>query len=304
MMKRVGQLLKLSLLAALVVVLGALIWWKVANFPIQGELAYMGGNEMCLVRNWRYNKLCVSAQKGSSNSHQVTFVDLGNPVPVAVYLESEINLPLSEVWAHSWSPDGEQVALSDNTAGQMCIVTIDSMEEVCFPVSTCTTEPTWSPDGMELAYMASDYVTQHGCWWDTPAEFSGGKWRIDIINLEDGEIRTFTEHGAYPDWSPDGQSLLFASDEGHEGNYEIYRADLDGTNRQRLTDHPKTDVVPVWSPDGTQIAFISGRENRQLCTYENECWEKMSVYIMNADGSKVRLLAGMWSDGIDYLTWR
>jgi len=51
-----------------------------------------------------------------------------------------------------------------------------------------------------------------------------------------------------------------------------------GTNLQRLTNHPAEDLYPSWSPDGTRIAFASERDGSH------------EIYVMNADGaSQTRL---------------
>jgi TolB protein len=41
----------------------------------------------------------------------------------------------------------------------------------------------------------------------------------------------------------------------------IYFADYDGANEQRVTVHPTLDLSPVWSPDGRAIAYTSYRNN-------------------------------------------
>jgi Tol biopolymer transport system component len=62
--------------------------------------------------------------------------------------------------------------------------------------------------------------------------------------------------------------IVFVSD--RDGNQEIYTMDPDGSNLQRLTDHPSNDSSPVWSPDRTKIAFISDRDH-----------EKGEIYILD-----------------------
>ena len=34
----------------------------------------------------------------------------------------------------------------------------------------------------------------------------------------------------------------------------------DGTNLQRLTDHPERDDFPAWHPDGKRLLIVSERE--------------------------------------------
>ena len=61
---------------------------------------------------------------------------------------------------------------------------------------------------------------------------------------------------AFPAWSPDGQTLAYASD--RSGRFEIFLRDLvAGGDRVALTSDGQHNVQPAWSPDGTQIAYHS-----------------------------------------------
>lgn len=61
---------------------------------------------------------------------------------------------------------------------------------------------------------------------------------------------------AFPAWSPDGQTLAYASDRG--GRFELYLHDLShGGDRLALTTDGQHNVQPAWSPDGTQLAYHS-----------------------------------------------
>ena len=62
----------------------------------------------------------------------------------------------------------------------------------------------------------------------------------------------------FPDFSPDGQAIVFRS--GREGNHEIYLMDADGSNVRRLTHDGVTATMPAFSPRGDRIAFTSTRD--------------------------------------------
>ncbi len=68
------------------------------------------------------------------------------------------------------------------------------------------------------------------------------------------------------------QPILFITN--RDGNNEIYRMNVDGSNQQRLTNTPENEVFTIWSPDGSKILFT-----RQISTNVRQIWT------MNADGS-------------------
>ena len=90
----------------------------------------------------------------------------------------------------------------------------------------------------------------------------------------------------------------------YDSHYDIYQADSDGGNVVNLTNAEGYDAEGSYSADGSQILFASNREAylRNLSQAEQKLFEDdssyfMDLYIMNADGSKVRQLT--FSPGYD-----
>jgi hypothetical protein len=73
-----------------------------------------------------------------------------------------------------------------------------------------------------------------------------------------------------------GNFILFSSN--RSGNNDIYKANVDGTNVERLTTHGASETFPVWSPDGSRIAFQSNQ------------FGNVDIFVMNADGSNIQRL--------------
>jgi TolB protein len=88
--------------------------------------------------------------------------------------------------------------------------------------------------------------------------------------------------------SPAANRLLFLSD--REGDWNIYALDVDTLTTQKLTHEPVTDCCPVWSRDGRQIAFASYHEEEYA----------YKIYLMNANGSSLRVLSAGAVDDMPY----
>lgn len=77
-------------------------------------------------------------------------------------------------------------------------------------------------------------------------------------------------------FSPDGTKLVYVSN--RPGNFEIYLANGDGSDPQRLTTTTAGENAPAWSPDGKTIY------------YESDAGGNTNIWRMNADGTDQRQL--------------
>lgn len=114
-----------------------------------------------------------------------------------------------------------------------------------------TWRPSWSQDGEWI-------VASAGPTFAAPnARVDLWKFRPDgteAVNL----TRDLEGNHGFPDFSPDGQWIVFRS--GRDGNHELYLMRSDGTGLRRLTEHEAVDTMPAFSPRGNQIAFVSTRD--------------------------------------------
>jgi Tol biopolymer transport system component len=55
-------------------------------------------------------------------------------------------------------------------------------------------------------------------------------------------------HASLPSWSFDNTHLAFTLFDIHTGNYEIYTANIDGSQLRNLTHDPSVDYTSVWAP--------------------------------------------------------
>jgi TolB protein len=128
-------------------------------------------------------------------------------------------------------------------------------------------DPSWSPDGRRLAYVASPQA-------ESPPP------GVHLVNV-DGRHDTDLARGRpmeQPAWFPDGRRIAYVSRR-DEDAADLYLMRADGTGARRLTTTPAADDEPAFSPDGRRIAFT---------TYGGAGNDDIAV--MNADGSGLHRL--------------
>ncbi|WP_328995109.1 amidohydrolase family protein [Kribbella sp. NBC_01245] len=97
--------------------------------------------------------------------------------------------------------------------------------------------PTASPDGKTIAFRALNAL-----------------WIADLDGR--AQPRKVVADGYFnsdPDFSPDGRSLLYASDK--DGTADLWSYDLASGNKRKLTTLPGAQTAPRYSPDGKQVAY-------------------------------------------------
>ncbi|MDH3734692.1 MAG: amidohydrolase, partial [Gemmatimonadota bacterium] len=101
-----------------------------------------------------------------------------------------------------------------------------------------------SPDGSRLAFTALDRL------WVSEADGANPR-RLTTADV--------SEH--YPTWSPDGESLAYATWDGEEGH--LYHVDSDGGDGVRLTSNAGTYFTPAWAPNDRIVALRGFVESYQ-----------------------------------------
>jgi len=109
---------------------------------------------------------------------------------------------------------------------------------------------------------------------------NGGTPQIFLadINTDSAiQLTTMPNGACQPDWSPDGQKLVFVSPcTGNDdvfNNASLYFINADGSGLTPLDASPGGNFDPAWSPDGGRVAFTSLRTGQ------------MEIFTIVADGS-------------------
>jgi Tol biopolymer transport system component len=100
---------------------------------------------------------------------------------------------------------------------------------------------------------------------DRPApDNPDGRSHLFTLDLATRSIRQLTSGRNHNDanarWSPDGKKIAFISS--RSGSWDLYVMNADGTDVQRITDHPAADHDPRWMPDMQSLIFSSERDSR------------------------------------------
>jgi len=147
---------------------------------------------------------------------------------------------------HGISPDGTELAISDNSQGdhesQVYIVPIAGGT----PRSITKKSPSywhgWSPDGKTLAFVGQ----------------RDGEFDIYGIPAAGGdETRLTTAKGLDdgPEYSPDGKYIYFNSE--RTGHMQIWRMKPDGSDQEQVFSDDLNNWFPHISPDGQWMVFLT-----------------------------------------------
>ncbi|MBI4473234.1 MAG: PD40 domain-containing protein, partial [Acidobacteria bacterium] len=144
-----------------------------------------------------------------------------------------------------WARDGQSIYFVSARSGGFSIFR-HSLSDGSQTAVVRGIQPSISPDGNQLAYVAS-VQGRLG---------TGGLW---VKRLPDGEARMVqyeeTEYRMRPAWTPDGQALLYVSDEA--GSNDVMIIPAVGGNPVVLTADARDEYSPAVGPDGLRFAFVS-----------------------------------------------
>jgi len=231
-----------------------------------------------------------------------------------------------------WSPDGTRLVYVSSTDGtsQIFMRWMDTGQTAKL---TQLTQPfgdlSWSPDGRTIAFsmfvpeetkpLPTLPVKPEGADWAAPAKLidrltyrmdgagyvRAGCWHLFLLSSEGGTPRQITS-GKFDAqgeivWTPDGKSLLFASNREPDWEYdplntEIQEISIESGQIKALTKRQGPDSSPSVSPDGKQIAYLGFDDRLQF-------YQVTALYVMNRDGSDPRILTPKLDRDVSRPVW-
>jgi Tol biopolymer transport system component len=154
-------------------------------------------------------------------NHEIAILDVAS-----TKIEKQLRVPgVGAISNIAWSPDGKTIAFSGQHGGLSDLYLIDLAAGTVRQLTNdryADIQPTWSPDGKTLAF-ATDRGAQTNF-----ATMTFSPLQLATMDVATGRISVFSPfaHGKHinPQYSPDGQSLFFISDQ--DGFSDIYRLQL------------------------------------------------------------------------------
>jgi dipeptidyl aminopeptidase/acylaminoacyl peptidase len=156
-------------------------------------------------------------------------------------VEQVLNDPGDERYP-GFSPDGRKIVFRSDRDGDPEIFVMDANGTNIVQLTSndlFDSAPAWSPDGTQIAFERA--VSETG-----PGHPTYEIWVMDADGFNQRQLTVNSTHDEGPAWSPDGTQIAFTTE--RDGNSEIYRMSIDGSDPGAVTPDPALEESPDWQP--------------------------------------------------------
>jgi Tol biopolymer transport system component len=177
-----------------------------------------------------------------------------------------------------WSPDGRSLAIHSGSR----YAAVQDLQIVDLEGNTQS-----AIEMPHYTFLALDWSATTGLILVKAKDLEKPEAPVLAINPRDGSRQVTIERDAgYPQWSPDGERISFASVT--DSQWDLYILDPDSGQKQLVM--PQVDSSGVWSPDSRLILVQSSAEGNGLYVVsvsEGQTWK-----VPNLEGDQTRCSSG------------
>lgn len=202
----------------------------------------------------------------------------------------------------AWSPDGRRLAFASDRQGTMdlWVQTIGAQEPTRLTTSAAREwQPSWSPDGREIAFRSDD---------------AGGG--LFVVPAAGGMPRKISDFGDRPQWSPNGDLILFSNAMVRTGARRLFVVSPAGGAAREIASAVvapliasgwATSVDATWYPDGKRVSIWGRADGRwtlvtaAVASGFSTSSEIPDAILRTIDESRLRLGRFVWARSARFL---
>ncbi len=204
-------------------------------------------------------------------------------------------------------------SVNANSTMNIWTVTVDGVDTKAITTATSVSgdgggyQPQWSSKGNQLVFSSSLKLPDGG-------NADGAAHNIWMANSDGTGLKPITTNShvtnGRPQWSPDGQKVVFSSWQNSDGSdangnaQNVWVVNTDGSGLKALTTLTSSNAsadFPQWSPDGTKIIFYSNRKLDGSDALNPS--QGSNIWFINADGTGLKALTALTTASVYNPQW-